>query len=214
MRFRVEPARSDQVDALCAIERAAVQLFRGHRAWASYVAMAIPPALLLRAITRGLVWVAPDATGALVGFVWLDTDLPPAHRHCRDRRFAEYGRRGIGAALLEHACDWARAAGYRRVDLGTLADVRWNAPFYAQHGFVDGRQGGAGFALARQRDARNGFPADLRVFMRRQLSPPARRRMDGVARAGQAQSVPAYHGSARRRLSPAADGVPPARLGR
>src|SRR5690606_41289333 len=45
------------------------------------------------------------------------------------------GRRGIGRALLEHACDVARARGYRHAVLTPLADVPWNAPFYASAGF-------------------------------------------------------------------------------
>ena len=172
MRFRVEHAQPEQVDALCAIERAAVQLFRGHRAWTSYAAMPIPPALLLRAISRGLVWVARDVDGELAGFVWLDGDHTPAGIGIAEIDvLPSRGRRGIGAALLEHACDWARAAGYRQVDLGTLADVAWNAPFYAQHGFVAVDNSDPDFASARQRDHDNGFPADLRLCMRRALAP-------------------------------------------
>ncbi|HWU77840.1 MAG TPA: 4-(cytidine 5'-diphospho)-2-C-methyl-D-erythritol kinase [Rhodanobacter sp.] len=173
MSIEIARAQPDQVDALCVIEREAVQLFRGHPAWASYSAMAIPPELLQQAVSRGLVWVALSADGQLLGFVWLDTaaggsvvgiaemNVLPAH-----------GRRGIGAALLEHACAWAREAGYRRVDLGTLADVRWNAPFYAKHGFVAVDKNDPAFAYARQRDRDNGFPDALRVFMSRPLSAP------------------------------------------
>ncbi|HUH31047.1 MAG TPA: 4-(cytidine 5'-diphospho)-2-C-methyl-D-erythritol kinase [Rhodanobacter sp.] len=174
MSFVIEPARTEQVHTLCAIERAAVQLFRGHRAWTSYADMAIPPALLLHAITRGLVWVARDAARETVGFVWLDTEVAaPGVGIAEIDVLPSHGRRGIGAALLEHACNWARAAGYRQVDLGTLADVAWNAPFYTQHGFVVMDRQAAGFAAARQRDQDNGFPADLRVFMRRTLAPLA-----------------------------------------
>ncbi|WP_063672353.1 4-(cytidine 5'-diphospho)-2-C-methyl-D-erythritol kinase [Dyella thiooxydans] len=173
MNAVIERARPDEVDALCAIERAAVQLFRGHPAWPFYADMAIPPELLHAAIARGVVWVARTAVGGEpVGFVWLDDALPdraigigeldvlPAH-----------GRHGIGAALLEHACDWARAAGYDRVDLGTLADVPWNAPFYARHGFVVVDKDDPAFAFARDRDRENGFPDRLRVFMSRPLPP-------------------------------------------
>jgi 4-diphosphocytidyl-2-C-methyl-D-erythritol kinase len=175
MPCSIERADLVRIDALCAIERKAVQLFRGHPAWPSYSAMSIPPELLQQAVSRGLVWVASDETGEPVGFVWLDAESD-------DRGvigiaeidvLPEHGRRGIGAALLEHACQWARAAGYRRVDLGTLADVRWNAPFYARHGFriVDKRE--PAFAWARRRDRENGFPDHLRVFMSRPLSAPA-----------------------------------------
>ncbi len=174
MSFSIERADPTQVDALCAIERKAVQLFRGHAAWPSYAAMSIPPDLLLQAIERGLVWVALGTHGGPVGFVWLDDggngdgagiaeiDVLPEH-----------GGRGIGAALLEHACEWARSAGYRRMDLGTLADVPWNAPFYAKHGFAVVDKSDPSFALALRRDRENGFPDHLRVFMSRPLSAPA-----------------------------------------
>ncbi|MGN6280496.1 4-(cytidine 5'-diphospho)-2-C-methyl-D-erythritol kinase [Frateuria sp.] len=161
-----------QVPTLCAIERAAVELFRGHRAWPAYAAMAIPPELLEVAVTRGLVWVALEE-GVPVGFVWLqdgmaegaveiaEIDVLPAN-----------GRQGIGAALLEHACAWAGEAGYRRIDLGTLADVPWNAPFYARHGFAAVDKADPTFARARERDRENGFPDALRVFMSRPLAAP------------------------------------------
>lgn len=172
MSFHIEPAVIAQDDALCAIERTAVQLFRDHPAWPFYKAVTIPPEVLGEAITRGLVWVA-IAQGEPVGFVWLDTeeggnavgvaeiDVLPA-----------FGRRGIGAALLEHACAWARGSGYRRIDLGTLADVPWNAPFYARHGFERVDKQDPAFAYARERDREHGFPEALRVFMSRPLSPP------------------------------------------
>ncbi|WP_199097030.1 4-(cytidine 5'-diphospho)-2-C-methyl-D-erythritol kinase [Dyella sp. ASV21] len=173
MSFQIERARHDQVEALCAIERAAVELFRGHRAWPSYRRVSVPPEVLREAIARGLVWVAVIGSGEPVGFVWLDAendgdaigvaemDVLPSH-----------GQRGIGAALLEHACGWARMAGYHRVDLGTLADVPWNAPFYAKHGFVAVDKDAPEFAFARERDREHGFPDDLRVFMSRVLAPP------------------------------------------
>ncbi len=171
----IERARPDEVEALCAIERAAVQLFRGHQAWRTYADMAIPPELMYGAVARGLVWVArPGAGGEPVGFVWLDDTLPGDAIGIGELDvLPDHGRRGIGSALLEHACDWARAAGYRRVDLGTLADVPWNAPFYARHGFVVVDKHDPAFAFARDRDRENGFPDSLRVFMSRPLPPLA-----------------------------------------
>jgi 4-diphosphocytidyl-2-C-methyl-D-erythritol kinase len=175
MTFSIERADPSQADALCAIERAAVQLFRGHPAWPSYAAMSIPPELLQRAISRGLVWMALDAARLPVGFVWLDTDVGHGGIGIAEIDvLPEYGRHGLGAALLEHACAWARAAGYRRVDLGTLADVPWNAPFYAKHGFAVVDKNDPRFVFARDRDRENGFPDRLRVFMSRALSPPTR----------------------------------------
>ena len=175
MNVHIDRAQPGHVATLCAIERKAVQLFRGHPAWPAYAAVSMPVELLRQAVERGLVWVAPDEAGDPLGFIWLDEepgdgaigvaeiDVLPGH-----------GRRGIGAALLEHACNWAREAGYRRVDLGTLADVPWNAPFYAKHGFAVVDKSDPAFANARQRDREHGFPDDLRVFMSRPLATPAR----------------------------------------
>ncbi|HEV2538828.1 MAG TPA: 4-(cytidine 5'-diphospho)-2-C-methyl-D-erythritol kinase [Frateuria sp.] len=175
MTVTIARAVPAQVPVLCAIERAAVQLFRGHRAWPSYAAMALPPDLLEAAIARGLVWVAQLQDGTPVGFVWLDDEIGGGAIGIAEIDvLPDHGRRGIGAALLEHACGWARAAGYARVDLGTLADVPWNAPFYAKHGFVAVDKADAAFAYARDRDRENGFPDALRMFMSRTLAPPAR----------------------------------------
>lgn len=44
-------------------------------------------------------------------------------------------RRGIGTALVEGVCDWARSHGYPAVTLTTFRDVPWNAPFYSRLGF-------------------------------------------------------------------------------
>ncbi|EIM00024.1 MULTISPECIES: 4-(cytidine 5'-diphospho)-2-C-methyl-D-erythritol kinase [Rhodanobacter] len=172
MSFPIERAEPSEVEALCAIEREAVQLFRGHPAWPSYSAVSIPPELLRQAIDRGLVWVARDEAGEPVGFVWLDTELADGAIGIAEIDvLPAYGRRGIGAALLEHACAWAREAGYRRVGLGTLAEVPWNAPFYAKHGFAVVDKNDPAFAFARDRDRENGFPDELRVFMSRPLAP-------------------------------------------
>ena len=150
-----------------------MQMFRGHPIWLFYAAMSIPPELLEQAIRRGLVWVAlAEESGEPVGFVWLDTELgDDAIGIAEIDVLPEFGRRGIGAALLERACEWARAAGYRRVDLGTLADVSWNAPFYARHGFEVVDKNDPAFAYARERDRENGFPEALRIFMSRKLAP-------------------------------------------
>jgi 4-diphosphocytidyl-2-C-methyl-D-erythritol kinase len=55
------------------------------------------------------------------------------------------------------------------VCLATLADVPWNAPFYARHGFTAVDKADPAFAGALARDRENGFPDELRVFMRRPL---------------------------------------------
>ncbi|MEP7186213.1 MAG: 4-(cytidine 5'-diphospho)-2-C-methyl-D-erythritol kinase [Rhodanobacter sp.] len=174
MSLLIERADSSHVAALCAIERKAVQLFRGHPAWPSYSGMSIPPELLQQAIGRGLVWVALGSAKEPVGFVWLDDDVGSGAIGIAEIDvLPEAGRRGIGGALLEHACQWACEAAYRRMDLGTLADVPWNAPFYLKHGFAVVDKNDPAFADARRRDRENGFPDSLRVFMSRSLTASA-----------------------------------------
>jgi len=171
MHFTITRARADDAERLCDIERAAVQLFRGHEAWPAYSSMSLPGDVVRELIARGLVWVATVAD-EIVGFVCLDTEgAPDAIGVAEIDVLPAFGGKGIGAALLEHACQWAHEAGYRRVDLGTLADVPWNAPFYAKHGFVVVDKHAPEFARTLERDRENGFPDHLRVFMTRLLAP-------------------------------------------
>lgn len=83
----------------------------------------------------------------------------------------EYGRRGLGAALLEHACELARSRGQRAVWLTTYDHMPWNRPFYQRHGFraAPEAEWGAGIRtiIAAQREV---LPAPAqRVAMVRQL---------------------------------------------
>ncbi|GAA4332542.1 GNAT family N-acetyltransferase [Klenkia terrae] len=60
-----------------------------------------------------------------------------------------HGRQGIGGALVEAAVEQAREHGADRVTLCTYADVPWNGPFYARHGFVELTDLTPGLALLR-----------------------------------------------------------------
>jgi len=71
-----------------------------------------------------------------VGFVWLSLLCGRAHVEEIATLTAE-GRKGIGRALLETACEWAADAGYPEVTLCTFRDVPWNGPFYRSAGFVE-----------------------------------------------------------------------------
>jgi ribosomal protein S18 acetylase RimI-like enzyme len=80
------------------------------------------------AIARGDLW-----------FAWVD-ELPVGFSvlGLRDGRAyleqlavrPEYGRRGIGRALVEKACDVSRARGETELWLTTYSHVPWNAPLY------------------------------------------------------------------------------------
>jgi ribosomal protein S18 acetylase RimI-like enzyme len=48
----------------------------------------------------------------------------------------DHGRQGLGRALVEAACEWARSAHFDAITLTTFRDVPWNGPFYESLGFV------------------------------------------------------------------------------
>jgi GNAT superfamily N-acetyltransferase len=48
-----------------------------------------------------------------------------------------HGRRGIGAALVRAACDWAARSGHATLTLTTFRDLPFNMPFYAKLGFQE-----------------------------------------------------------------------------
>jgi GNAT superfamily N-acetyltransferase len=47
----------------------------------------------------------------------------------------KYGRRGLGASLLEAACDYFRTRKYTELWLTTYGHLPWNRPFYERRGF-------------------------------------------------------------------------------
>ena len=81
-------------------------------------------------------------------------------------------RQGRGAALLAAAVGTARAGGARRLTLTTYADVPWNGPWYARHGWRELREPTP--ALRRLREAERAAGLDRhgrRVVMVREAGP-------------------------------------------
>jgi N-acetylglutamate synthase-like GNAT family acetyltransferase len=83
----------------------------------------------------------------------------------------DFGRRGLGAQLLEHVCVCASHEGFAAVTLTTFSHLAWNAPFYAAHGFreITNDELGPGLRLLREEEADDGLDPALRVCMRRDL---------------------------------------------
>ena len=88
-----------------------------------------------RSVQPGFTLVA-EVSDVLVGFA--QVLLPGGLAHLEQISvLPEYGRQGIGAALVEAAATETRGRGFDAVTLRTYADVPWNAPFYARQGFVE-----------------------------------------------------------------------------
>ena len=119
----------------------------------------------------GILLVAVDDDGTVVGFSHvLELD---GHWHLEQIAVdPEHGRRGVGAALLEATHDELARRGGREVTLRTYADVPWNAPFYARHGYVELDPLPAHLLPFAHTEERMGLPRHgRRVAMVRDLSP-------------------------------------------
>jgi GNAT superfamily N-acetyltransferase len=71
-----------------------------------------------------------------VGFVQIDEVDGLAHVQ-ELAVLPSHMRKGLGSALLDAACAWARDSGYPAITLTTYARVPWNGPFYQSRGFVE-----------------------------------------------------------------------------
>lgn len=165
----VRDATPDDIPLLAPIEARGDALFAevGHPEFLGQ--SQIGDADAARAIAEGRIRVA-ELDGIVVGWLAtarLDAELlllqvcvEPAH-----------ARRGIGTALLLDCIERARAAGEASVILDTQADVVWNAPWYARHGFepIPVDEWSDGLRVRAQAQAAAGLDWSARVFMRLRL---------------------------------------------
>lgn len=140
---------------------------------------ALPPGLPLRTLpiedlrpaqAEGRILVARAIEGRVLGFVLVDSLDGDAVLEELDVEPRD-GRRGVGTRLVEAACDWALASGFRRIVLSTFRQVRWNGPFYSRLGFREIPRVDWTPALAEMRrsEQRMGFDLDDRILMARLL---------------------------------------------
>jgi predicted kinase/GNAT superfamily N-acetyltransferase/uncharacterized glyoxalase superfamily protein PhnB len=166
----IDLARPEDVPALPAIERAAATLFAS---WPFPIELPqdhTPHEEFAEAQREGRLFVARTGEGRVVGFA--QGDLVGGEPHLEEVDvLPEFGRRGIGRALVEAVCGWARARGHARITLTTFREVPWNEPFYARLGFrelADAELSDALRAVVEDEAARGLDPA-LRVVMARPL---------------------------------------------
>lgn len=93
-----------------------------------------PPAgILLGYIQEGRAWAATEGE-AVVGYALAEVVDEAGHLE-QVSVHPEFGRRGIGRALVEAVAQWAREEGFSGLTLLTFRDVPWNGPYYASLGF-------------------------------------------------------------------------------
>jgi GNAT superfamily N-acetyltransferase len=132
-RYSIRPARLEDLSRLGDVERAANTRFAGQALGARTGALVTPLEELAEGLAGGLLWVA-ERDGEVVGFALAMRLGDDAHLHEMDVH-PDHGRRGVGRALVETVCAWARAAGRPTLTLTTLEGIPWNAPFYRALGF-------------------------------------------------------------------------------
>ncbi len=115
-------------------------------------------------------WVAAAADDRPVGFALACVVDSNAHLDELDV-LPEHGRHGIGTALVETACAWGRANGFKAITLSTLSHIPWNAPFYSRLGFriLPPDELSETLQSLLREEVEHGLPADHRVVMRREL---------------------------------------------
>ena len=169
--FSIRLARPNEVARLGEIEARASDLFEGTPVFANLNGEIYDSHELAELIAMGQAWVACLEDDVPVGFVILLHIDDVIHVEELDV-LPKFGRRGIGTALLEHACRWGNKNGFIAATLSTFRDIPWNAPFYAKHGFqtLGPSEYTPWMSKMREIEKQKGLPVDTRVIMRRALS--------------------------------------------
>ncbi|HTP11422.1 MAG TPA: GNAT family N-acetyltransferase [Anaerolineae bacterium] len=168
--YHLRLARVEDLSALPDIERAANALFADYGLADQLSDVLTPIESLREGVKTDRLWVAADDFDQPVGFALAGVVGDNAHLDELDVHPA-HGRHGLGTALAEVVCDWAKTSGYRSITLTTLQHIPWNAPWYQRLGFrvlEDNELTPALRDLLRDEILR-GLPADRRVAMCRDL---------------------------------------------
>ena len=168
--YEIRPASPQDIPRLPGIERAAGRLFADLDLVQDSEERTVPIEELEQAQKAGRLWVAAEPHGQPVGFALAAVVDGLAHLEELDVH-PDHARRGLGTALVESVCEWARKAGFEAITLSTFRDLPWNAPFYARMGFriLAEDELTDGLLQLREAEAERGLPIGKRVVMRREL---------------------------------------------
>src|SRR5687767_14971302 len=112
-----------------------------------------------------------EVDGAVVGYARIELVDDQAHLE-QLSVLPDHGGQGIGTALLDAVCDWARARGDGAVTLTTFREVAFNAPLYEKRGFAEVPEPvwPPGMRSLIAEEAAHGLDPAQRVVMRRPIS--------------------------------------------
>ena len=174
--YEVRLAQRSDLAVLPEIEKAAAQLFAPYLEWLEISADVLEglttPLFLIRAQADSRLWVAAIAQRP-VGFI-VAKFLPSCCFVVELDVHPDYGRIGIGSALVRACCQGAQHKGFDRVVLTTFRRVPWNIPFYQRLGFevLPAGQWAPEIEAIVRHEARYGFAPEKRAVMELVMSRP------------------------------------------
>lgn len=135
-KYRIEPARTEHLASLPAIEKSAAVLFPRELFPERLIYSVLPVEIYREAMALGRLWVAVEIdSNEPVGFALLRDEQGEALLEEVDV-LPEHGRQGLGRKLVEAAISGTKGSGAGFLYLTTFRSVPWNAPFYQSLGFI------------------------------------------------------------------------------
>ena len=169
MNYTVRLAQIADVPFLADIERAAAQQFLPYLSWLAISTALLEglttPGFLLRAQADNRLWVA-TCGHQVVGFIVIKF-LPDICFIVELDVHPDFGRQGIGSALVNACGQSARERGFNQIWLTTFRKIPWNIPFYQRLGFEVMSEDSWTWEIEAivQHEARYGFARDKRAVM-------------------------------------------------
>ena len=114
-------------------------------------------------------WVAVEEEKP-VGFILVS--VVDSHAHIDEVDvLPAFGRRGIGRALIDMTCIWAKEQGLTAITLSTQSNVPWNLPYYQKLGFevMPSAEWTPAYHRIREVESAAGFPMSERILMKMTL---------------------------------------------
>ena len=171
--YKIRFARVEELTLLSHIEQSAASLFLDTPYSFLVNAETLPLNFVQQRFQAGQVWVAIDQHDVVVGYA-ITREVDDTLYLQQIDVDPEHGHRGIGSALVDTVCSWAKVHSYRVISLSTFRDIPWNAPFYSKLGFraLNESELTAGFQQIRLKEFEAGLPISKRVIMHCKLQPP------------------------------------------
>lgn len=169
--YRICRALPEHLSALPEIERSAAAIFPTEVLSPELHDNTTPIAGFDAARLRGLLWVAVSEDGQPVGFAIASDHGDTLHLEELDVH-PDHQRRGIGRALMDVVCTFARESGYQGITLTTFVQIPWNAPWYKRLGFRVLKEPELSSALCAilKDEAKRGLDPQTRVAMLKRFS--------------------------------------------